>query len=194
MPKTTRTFIALPVPEVLRGKLERLQRLIAPNFPQVRWIERADFHLTLAFLGDVHDVDLSRLCKSVAEGVKGFGPVDLVIRGLGAFPDMSKPRVLWCGLEGDLERLQQLQQIVFEAADRGGYRPDAQQFRPHVTLGHIKIKRGQEVDMSSLEAHYRGWAAGGFTSDTVVTFASSDHPEGPHYSALGNAALGKRPA
>jgi 2'-5' RNA ligase len=189
MPHTTRTFIALPIPASLKAKLERLQRLIAPSLPDARWVEPAGFHITLAFLGDVDDLHLSSVCNAVAESVRGFSPIDLTIRSLGAFPDMSRPRVFWVGIEGDLEELAALQAAVFAGAETAGYRPDAEKFRPHITLGRMKVKRGQEVDVTPLEAHYRTWAAGVFTADSVVTYASTGAADGPSYTPLGIASL-----
>ena len=189
MPRTTRTFIAIPIPAPLKLKLERLQRLIAPSLPDARWVAPAGFHVTLAFLGDVDDLHLNAVCKAVAESVRGLSPINLTIKTLGAFPDMTKPRVLWIGIEGGLEALATLQAAVFAAADQAGYRPDTEKFKPHITIGRIKIKRGQEVDMTPLEAHYRTWAAGVFVADSVVTYASTGDAEGPSYTPIGIANL-----
>ena len=67
MARTTRTFIALAVPSALGEKLTRLQGLLAPKVPAARWSSSPPFHMTLAFLGDVHDTDLHKVCKAVAE-------------------------------------------------------------------------------------------------------------------------------
>jgi len=193
MPRTTQTFIALPIPAPLKAKLERLQRLIAPSLPDAKWVEPAGFHITLAFLGDVDDIHLNTVCNAVAEAVRGFSPIDLTIRSLGAFPDMASPRVLWAGIVGDLDELNELQQAVFSAADRAGYRADGR-FHPHITLGRMKIRRGQEADVTPLEAHYRTWAAGVFTADSVVTYASTHSSDGPAYTPLAIATLSDRRA
>jgi 2'-5' RNA ligase len=192
MARSTRTFIALPIPNPLKSKLERLQRLIAPDLPGASWVEPAGFHLTLAFLGDVDDTHLNNVCKAVAEAVKDLPPFGLTIKGLGAFPDASKPRVLWAGIEGDIEPLGRLQEAVVEAVEKVDYPPDDDRFHPHITLGRLKVGRGREVDMTPLEAHYRNWAAGVFTADSVVTYASTSTPEGPAYAPLGVAPLAKR--
>ncbi len=192
MPRTTRTFIALPVPKPLKAKLERLQRLIAPDLPGARWVEPEAFHLTLAFLGDVDDTDLNPLCKAVAAAAAGHGPVGLVLKGLGAFPDPASPRVLWAGIEGDLDPLGAIQRAVFAAAAGAGYRPDDDRFHPHITLGRLKVGREAAPDASALVAHYRNWIAGHYNADTVVTYTSSRTPEGVLYAPLGLAPLANR--
>ena len=74
MARTTRTFIALPVPSALGEKLTRLQGLLAPKVPAARWSSSPPFHMTLAFLGDVPDNDLNTVCKAVAEASLAFRP------------------------------------------------------------------------------------------------------------------------
>lgn len=189
MPRTTRTFIALPLPGAVRSKLEAIQRSLAPEVPGARWVGPDAFHLTLAFLGDVPDTDLNAVCVAVAEAVRGRPRFDLEIRGLGAFPDPTRPRVLWAGAVGDLDALTAVQKDVFDAATRAGYRPADERFHPHVTLARLKPGRGPAVNLAPVVEARRRWAAGAFTADTVITYESSSSPDGPAYSPLGRATL-----
>jgi RNA 2',3'-cyclic 3'-phosphodiesterase len=191
MPPTTRTFIAIPIPALLRSKLERLQGLSATGLEGARWVEPAGFHLTLAFLGDVHDTDLSRVCVAVNEAIRDIPRFDLSIKGLGAFPDPALPRVLWAGVEGDLETLATTQKAAYDAATSAGYRPTDNRFHPHITLAYIKVGRGNAVDVGPLIAQHGGWTAGTFTADTVITYASGFNADGPSYTPLGKAPLSK---
>ena len=194
MPDTTRTFIALEIPADKREKLGRLQSLIAPDVPGTRWVDPGQFHVTLAFLGDVPHADLAGLCRAVGEVAAGHGPIDLRLEGLGVFPDPRRPRVAWVGLAGGgLEPLGALQQAVAEAASRAGYPPD-QRFNPHVTIGYIKVSRGADPqpDLTPLLRHYQRWMAGSFHAAEVVTFASNPTPDGPAYAALARAPLAGR--
>ena len=117
MPRTTRTFVAIAVPDLLGAKLTRLQRLLAPEIPGARWSETPPFHLTLAFLGDVADVDLKPVCEAVAEASADFEPFELRLEGLGVFPDPARARVAWVGLTGPgLSALAELRERVARAA------------------------------------------------------------------------------
>lgn len=191
MPDTTRTFIALEIPADKRDKLGRLQSLIAPEIPGARWVEMGQFHVTLAFLGDVPHADLAGLCRAVAGVAAGHAPIDLRLEGLGVFPDPRRARVAWVGLAGPgLEALGALQRDVAAAANRAGYPPD-ERFSPHVTIGRLKIGRGADPppDLSPLLRHYQRWMAGSFQAAEVVTFASNPTPDGPAYAALARAPL-----
>jgi RNA 2',3'-cyclic 3'-phosphodiesterase len=189
MPRTTRTFIALPLPGAVRSKLETLQKTLTPEAAGARWVDRAAFHLTLAFLGDVGDADLNAVCLAVAESVRDHARFSLRARGLGTFPDPSRPRVLWAGIGGDLDALASVQRAVFEAAAAAGYRPPEERFHPHVTLARLKPGRGPVADLSAIVQRHRLWDGGGFAADTIVTYASTTTPEGPAYAPLGRAPL-----
>jgi 2'-5' RNA ligase len=189
MPQTTRTFVAVPVPDKLGEKLAHLQTLVAADCPGVSWIDPAHFHLTLAFLGDVDNVDLGAVCRAATGATAGFGPLDLRLEGLGAFPVPEKPRVFWVGLTGPgLPILMDLQRVVAAAVKGAGYPPD-DRFHPHVTLGRRKHGKGPSLDTMPLMRHYQRWAAGTMRVAEVVVFSSTLSPEGPRYDPLARATL-----
>ena len=97
MRETTRTFIAIPVPESVGERLARLQAELSPEVPGCRWTASSPLHITLAFLGDVRNRDLNDLCLAVAAAAEPFPRFDLEVTGLGAFPSPRKPRVVWAG-------------------------------------------------------------------------------------------------
>jgi RNA 2',3'-cyclic 3'-phosphodiesterase len=192
MPRTTRTFIAVAIPEPLGQKLTRLQTLLASEVPAARWSSTPPFHMTLAFLGDVADSDLDAVCRAVAEAASPFSPFELRLEGVGAFPNPSRPRVIWAGLTApDLTPLLNLQKAIAKGVGKVGYRPDDQKFTPHTTLGRIKSdRRGpRPADLIEVLEPYRTWEGGSFTVSEVITFASTLTPEGPIYARLARAPL-----
>ncbi len=189
MPRTTRTFIALPLPAAVRSRLDALQQALAPAVEGARWVGPEALHLTLAFLGDVADPDLNAVCLAVAESVRKQPRFSLEVRGLGAFPDAGRPRILWAGIEGDLDRLASVQRAASDAATRAGYRPADERFHPHITLARLKPGRGPATDLGPLIERHRAWRGGVFSADTVITYASTTTPDGPAYAPLGRAPL-----
>ena len=191
MRETTRTFIAIPIPESIGPRLERKQAELTPEVPGCRWTAGSPFHLTLAFLGDVRNRDLNELCRAVAAAAEPFERVELTLKGVGAFPSPQKPRVVWAGVTAmDINHLLDLRKAVAQAATQAGYRPDDLRFHPHITLGRIKSDRGQQVrDLTTVVDREQGWSAGTFTAVEVVTYASTLDPKGPTYTPLGRARL-----
>lgn len=189
MPRTTRTFVALSPPDAIRSRLEALQKALAPSFDGARWLGPDAFHLTLAFLGDVADTDLNAVCLAVARAVGEVPRFSLEVRGLGSFPDAARPRVLWAGIEGELDALTSVQRRVFHAASSAGYRPADERFHPHLTLARLRPGRGPAANLQPLLDRHRRWKGGDFTADTVIIYASASTPDGSAYAPLGRAPL-----
>ncbi len=191
MPRTTRTFVALSIPADRAAKLARLQGLIAPEFPPARWVEPGQFHITLAFLGEVEDVDLLPICRTCSAVAARAAPFELRLEALGVFPDADRPRVAWVGLTGPgLEPLAALQRDVATSLAAIGHPPEDDRFHPHVTLGRLKVARDAPVDVGPILRHYRTWSPGSIDVAELITFGSTLTPEGPSYAPLAQATLG----
>ena len=187
---SARTFIALPIPETQRTRLGRLQSLLAPDLPGARWVTPDQFHLTLAFLGDVPDLDLAPVCRAVAAASAPFSRLTLNLQALGAFPDAERPRTVWVGLAGPgLDELLTLQAAIAAAVASTGYPTDGDRFTPHITLGRLKPSKDGGGDVLKQVAHFRTWSAGNFEVAQVVTYASTLAPEGPTHMTLASTAL-----
>ena len=187
---SARTFVALPIPEIQRTRLGRLQSLLAPDLPDTRWVTPDHFHLTLAFLGDVPDLDLAPVCRAVGDAVKEFARLTLNLQSLGAFPDPERPRTVWVGLAGPNHAgLMDLQAAIAESVAAVGYPAEGDRFTPHLTLGRLKGGKRGEVNVVKQVAHFRTWSAGNFEAAQVVTYASTIAPEGPTYMTLASSSL-----
>src|SRR5271157_3302265 len=93
-----RAFIAIDLPETIRGTLRRKQALFRSVSPDARWTQPEGIHLTLKFLGEVPDHKV----REVSESLKKLGPLELFavrVKGFGFFPDSRRPRVFWVGIE-----------------------------------------------------------------------------------------------
>ncbi len=190
MKPTTRTFIALPLPEEAKHRLVRLQEELAPGLPAFRWAGLEQLHMTLAFLGDVPDARLAALGDRVAEAVADFEPLTLRVGGLGAFPTLARPRIIWVGLDGpDLASLRRLRESVVRAAKASGAHPADDRFTPHITIGRLRPGRGRPPDLRPILDPLGDWSAGSHQVDNVVVYASFLSPQGPTYTVLANAPM-----
>jgi RNA 2',3'-cyclic 3'-phosphodiesterase len=190
MRETTRTFIAIPIPDPIGQQLAGWQRALAPEIPGCRWVESQPLHITLGFLGDVRNRDLNDLCLGVAAAAEPTSRFELNVEGLGAFPSPARPRVVWAGITAaDLGPLGTLRESVVRAATKAGYRPDDPRFHPHVTLGRIRSDRGQPCDLTEIVRREQARSAGSFPVVEVVTYASTLGPGGAAYAPLNRARL-----
>jgi RNA 2',3'-cyclic 3'-phosphodiesterase len=135
-----RTFIAIPLSAEARALLDELQMKMRSFGADVRWTAVSSIHLTLKFLGEIEPAVLPRLVTLLRAAAASEQAFMLCLRGLGGFPNLRNPRVLWCGLEGDLQLLASLQQKVEQACLEAGFAPEERPFQPHLTLGRVRGK------------------------------------------------------
>ncbi|GAB4427648.1 MAG: RNA 2',3'-cyclic phosphodiesterase [Chloroflexi bacterium OHK40] len=128
-----RLFIALSLPEHVRQELAAVQVRLRGH--PLRPVEPQGLHLTLQFLGDVH----AELVAPLLDALSALPPVRIQLRlaGLGGFPNLEQPRVVWAGVGGDLATLAELQRRVVGATARLGLPTDERPYRPHLTLGRV---------------------------------------------------------
>lgn len=134
-----RTFIALNFPLALGNVLGRLQEMMRPQLPKraVRWVDRQNMHLTLRFLGETTEAQVQQIQTELQEIVSAHGGMTFHLTGLGAFPSLQRPRVLWVGLDGDVQILVALQRAVEEICQQVGFEAEKKPFSPHITLARL---------------------------------------------------------
>jgi 2'-5' RNA ligase len=190
MPKITRTFVAVTIPENKTKKLESLQALIEQSAKGMRWVKPEAMHVTVAFLGDVPETELADVCRAVANSALEFPPFELRLQGMGAFPSAARPRTVWAGLGGPgVDVLIPLQRVVAKSLGQLGYHSQDDRFHPHVTLGRVKGEKQSAPDLRQASERFNDWSGGLFEVSELVVFASQLTPDGSVYAPLARAAL-----
>ena len=95
----------------------------------VRWVKPSSIHLTLKFLGNIPAAQVEDIALAVAQEVRDEAPITLGAAGLGAFPSRRKPRVIWIGMEGEVQRLTRIQARVENALEPLGFVREKRPFR-----------------------------------------------------------------
>ena len=192
--RPVRCFVALPVPPPVRERAAEVMTALKAGGPDVKWVEPANLHLTLKFLGEAPEGQVPDLVRALEEACAGRPAPRLEITVPGAFPDARRPRVVWLGLAGDLTPLAELAAAVERALAPLGYPPEDRPFRAHLTLGRVRRPRkgGGQPDTRSLSRDLAGrdWAGGPeFTVDRVVLMQSTLTPRGAVYQPLHEVVL-----
>ena len=133
-----RLFIAIDPPEEARQVLAETINELEKSIPNgVRWVQPHRIHLTVKFLGNVSNSALDDILAAIEQASNDFqnGNFNLNLFGLGLFPNRSRPRVLWAGVQGDLDSLEKLHHEVDSAVSRLGFSLDQGPYKPHLTLG-----------------------------------------------------------
>jgi 2'-5' RNA ligase len=185
-PETIRAFLALdPPPEVLR-KVADIQTAIRKNIQgALSWVRPEGIHLTLKFFGNIAAKDVRAVSEVVAGQAAGVRPLNLEAKGLGMFPETRRPRVLWLGIGGEVERLIVLQQAIDQGLEASGFPREERPFRAHLTLARIKTPRGLG-GLESVLAAKGAESAGKFTATGLTLFKSELTPKGAIYTTLGH--------
>ncbi|MGD8855981.1 MAG: RNA 2',3'-cyclic phosphodiesterase [Chloroflexota bacterium] len=186
--KTIRSFIAIEIAADVRRSLAELQEELVNTVPigAVRWVAPGNIHLTLKFLGDTEMSAVGPIESRLEEMAASFEPFEVRLGKVGCFPNPRRPRVIWVGIEGDLDLLMRLQQEVEQSLSELGWPAEKRRFHPHLTLGRVKDSR-QVIEARMPWGRQR---VTGQQRVTEVCLIESDlQPTGAVYTVLKRASL-----
>jgi RNA 2',3'-cyclic 3'-phosphodiesterase len=189
MSKTIRTFIAIEIPGNIISKIRELQEGIKKYSFKIRWVRPENIHLTLKFLGDIEAVNIDEIAEAISKTVTGYTSISLKAKGIGVFPGIKRPRVLWVGLTGQSESLVRLQKTLDENLQTLGFPGEKRPFRGHLTMGRIKANIDVKKFGDALMA-FRSFETETFTAGQLVLYKSELKPSGAVYTKLADASLG----
>ena len=190
--ETLRTFVALPLPDEWIGQLAATIEELSRALPSgVRWVSPEGIHLTLKFLGATDSRIVPRILDAIVENFGDSSPPLLTLSTLGTFPAGRNPRVIWAGVSGGSESLEDLHQRAEHAVHNLGWTPDGRPFRPHLTLGRVRdrVNARQREAISVAVARARLPAVRSWSPDTVRLYRSVLTPRGAQYSSLGEVQI-----
>ena len=184
-----RLFVAVTPPADALDELEAAVAPLRSSCPELRWTGRQNWHVTLAFLGQVDDAVADKLGPALGEAVAAK-PAGLVSLGpAGSFPeDRAWANVLWVGLRDQDGFLTRLSETVGKAAEDVGAPPDRQKkYKPHLTLGRSRAA----AKVGPLVARLAGFRGRPWLAGEIQLFQSHLRPQWPEprYQALGRWPL-----
>jgi 2'-5' RNA ligase len=187
-----RAFVAVEIPPELAAALGALQAELAARRVRARWVAPGNIHLTLKFLGRVPAGHAAAILAALAGAARPVAPFALRAAGVGVFPDLRRPRVLWAGVAGETAALAGLHQRVEEALAALAFPREARRFRGHLTIGRFPEGAAAGVPAEALKQHAHT-LFGELPVRELVLFQSDLQPKGPVYTALGRAPLAGAP-
>ena len=181
-----RTFVAIPVGRPWNDYLASVASDLSRLVIGVSWVKPGNFHMTLRFLGDLEESDVSRLGEAVARGAEGATAPSAELGGIGAFPSLERPRIIWIGLARGGDELLEVGSRVNSAIDAAGFTRADKPFRPHLTLGRVRDgARGVEA----LRDYAPPPAPPAAPLDRVLVMKSDLHHSGARYTAIREVRL-----
>jgi len=185
-----RVFIAVDIePQVIENICRAIGDL-KPLIPAVRWVSPKNFHLTLKFLGDIEETRIHEIGAVLADKICPFPRLSINAKGLGVFPDLRRPRILWVGLAGSA--LTTLVARVESALYPLGFATEQRPFTPHLTIGRWRHFDRPPKALGEELANWRDYEFGESLIDKVVLYQSVLKPEGATYQTLKVVSLNER--
>lgn len=167
-----------------RKRVAELQGGLRTTGAQVKWVEPANFHFTLRFLGEVPDEEVEGVAEAAAATWGTRAPSRVSLRGAGCFPNVRRPRVIWVGVSEGRERLQELHEALGERLKCAlSIEPEGKPFSPHLTIGRVKAPPA-DTALAQAIAQLSEAEAGGFQLDRFVLYESVLRRSGPVYRVL----------
>lgn len=185
-----RTFIAVELSGFVKKRAEAAIKRLQEVPADVSWVRPQNMHLTLKFLGDVPDHELNDVCRTVTKAVAGLEPFEIAFRGCGAFPNSSRPRTIWLGVEHGQDEIAELHAAINSALKALRYPQETRRFQPHLTLGRVHESSPQKLADLAAQIESMKTVDGDLTVvDQVVVMSSFLDRHGPTYDPIGHCIL-----
>lgn len=164
-----RLFLGIEIPDSERERIEKIKGKIKIN-GKIKWVEKENLHITLLFLGEKDPEKVLKLLDKFK-----FESFEVSLKGLGVFPDMRRPRVLWIGVNYGVEKVKELYENLYIKLESLNVERE-KRFSPHLTIGRIKFGNVsyEKIDYESEIFNVNG----------VVLFSSTLTQNGPIYEKM----------
>ena len=178
-----RAFICFKLPRRIILSIRELQESIKDSGLKIRWVKAENIHLTIKFIGDIRLSDINDIGLAIKETAGEFAPLLLSAQGLGVFPNLKRPRVIWTGLSGQIEELIGLQKILDKKLRFIGFPKEKRPFKGHLTIGRVK-GRLDSRKLSEFMNRFNKFETKQFSGDRIFLMQSELKPSGPIYTKL----------
>jgi 2'-5' RNA ligase len=177
-----RSFIAFDMenPQVLT-RMGQAQKLVIETGADVKLVEPQNIHVTMRFLGDISPATVDKVYEAM-QNVK-FTPFTILVRGLGVFPSISYPRVVWAGMTEGVEQLRSIFDQLEPQLRVLGFPKDAYGFSPHLTIARVRSGRNKQ-NLAELVTKRGDFEFGTIQANCLRLKKSQLSPKGPTYSTL----------
>ena len=174
-----RAFIAVDLEdEGIRKSLEEVQRVMKRTGAIMKLVEPRNFHITLKFLGEIEDSLVPRIERTLRESI-AFRPFEISLKGLGAFPHPSRPRVVFVHVVSDV--MPRLMEAVDKAMNTLGFELETRGYVPHLTIARVKARGYLLTDVIE---RFEDREFGKMVVKEIRLKRSKLTPQGPIYSTI----------
>ena len=183
-----RIFIAVKLSSEIKLRLGEVQNKLKESGADVKWVKPENIHLTLKFLGNVVESKLETLVKEAGEVARKFSPFKIKFSGLGTFPNLKNPRVIWVGIESKAKELLRLSREIEENLAKLEFPPEKREYKPHLTLGRVRSGQNKSRLIETIST-LNIQKIGEMEVNKISIIKSELRREGPIYTVVGEIHL-----
>jgi 2'-5' RNA ligase len=182
MAESIRSFIAFDIKSHhVLDRLASLQGLLAQTGADLKLVEPQNIHVTVRFLGNITIAKAEKIFEEMKE--VDFTPFNILIKGLGAFPNPRYSRVIWAGLVNGVEELRSVFSQLEKRLRGLGFAPDSRGFNPHLTIARVRSGRNK-ARLADFIVENANYEFGSIKADCLLLKKSVLTAQGPIYSIL----------
>ncbi len=189
MDETVRAFIGIGLPEKMESFFHEIQLGIRSYGLNLKLIKPENIHITLKFLGNIDKGAVEKIGYAMEDAVCGQSHIILMAKGIGCFPNVRKPRILWVGLRKQTEKLQAIQHDLERKLKAIGFPKEKRPFKGHLTIGRIKNKINNVALDAAIET-FKEIESEDFIADRIILFQSTLKTSGAIYKELVSKPIG----
>jgi 2'-5' RNA ligase len=188
-----RSFLAFELSAEMRSTVSGVYENVRNSRLEVRWVRPQGIHITVVFMGDVREEDIAAIGNEVGKVCSEFAPFHVSLKAMGCFPNCRNPRVIWIGLEGEIERMSSFREDLQRRLVPFGVKAEKRGFNPHLTLGRFKKPSRDESAIGKLIDKHKDLTSQVCSLHALVLFKSDLKPGGAiHTKVLSWPLSGKR--
>ena len=183
-----RLFVAMELDDDVRSVLRSVQAELGRRCEGVRWIPPEQLHVTVKFLGEVPDADVTSVAEAVTRGAAGAVPFTMELGGCGCFPPRGGVRIVWAGIQEESGALLKCVDLVEGELMRIGFSKEKRPFSGHITIGRVREDRSDGRIRAAAEAFPFEPVPQSVSSLTLMSSVLS--PKGQTYTPAARVKLG----
>lgn len=178
-----RLFIAVPLPEKIQNQIFQESSDLRGSDAPIHWIPHENLHLTLKFLGEVPADRIQKIQDSMINAVKDFHPFEINFAGVGAFPSLTHPRVIWVGTTEGQETLAKLAKELENQLEVLGFSKEERPYKSHLTIGRVRERKSVK-DFKEKAVTFEKTSFAGFSVNMISLMQSILSPKGAAYKTV----------
>jgi RNA 2',3'-cyclic 3'-phosphodiesterase len=184
-----RLFVGIELDDAVRAAAsdvaERLRQRLKRSRVDLtaRWVEPANLHITLWFLGELTDERFARVSAVMAVPFATNAYL-LAVNGCGAFPASGAPRNIWLGVSAGRQSTAEIHDELKGRLGPIGFEAEKRPYTPHLTIARVKDIRRQAAHQLRTAMAAVPADCGSCRIEGVTLFRSRLSPSGSRYEPL----------